>query len=127
MRIEGFIFVFMAAFFGAADLVYWFASHDPTGTAVLALATAMAVFVATYLIVTARHIGQRLEDNPDAEISDGTGEIGFFSPYSWAPLWCAAAAAVCFAGVAFGWWMVMLGLGLTIPAVHSMVFEYYED
>jgi hypothetical protein len=127
VRIEGSVFVFMAAFFAVSDVVYWFASHEPAGTTALALATGMATLVAAYLLMTAQRIDQRLEDNPDAEISDGAGEIGFFSPYSWAPLWCAGAAAVCFASVAFGWWMLFIGIGLTVPAVRSMLFEYYHD
>ena len=33
----------------------------------------------------------RPEDRMDGEIADGAGELGFFPPYSWWPLWCAAA------------------------------------
>jgi len=84
----------------------------------------LGTLVGTYLLVTARRIDARLEDLPDAEIADGAGEVGFFSPYSWAPLWCAGAAATVFAGVVFGWWMCILGGALAIPAVGSMVFEY---
>src|SRR5206468_3440627 len=63
----------------------------------------------------------------DADISDGAGELGFFSPYSWAPLWCALAAATAFLGIVFGWWLFAIGAAFTVPAVGSMVFEYYSD
>jgi hypothetical protein len=63
----------------------------------------------------------------DADIADGAGEMGFFSPYSWAPLWCAGSAATIFAGIVFGWWMVFLGAMFAVPAVGSMLFEYYSD
>ena len=55
----------------------------------------------------------RPEDRKDAEIADGAGELGFFPPYSWWPLWCGAALAVIVYGMALGaWWLVIIGFGL---------------
>jgi hypothetical protein len=127
VKVEGYLFAFIAVFLLPTDIVYWFNSHDPTGTTALALGVGLGTLVASYLLVTARRIEPRPEDLQDAEIADGAGEIGFFSPYSWAPLWCAGAAAMIFAGVVFGWWLVFLGAMFAIPAVGSMVFEYYHD
>jgi hypothetical protein len=127
MKVEGYLFAFIASFLGPITIVYWFWGHDPTGTTALALGTLLGTLVGSYLLVTARRMGPRPEDLADAEISDGSGEIGFFSPYSWAPLWCAMSAAVIFAGVVFGWWMVFLGAAFAVPAVGSMIFEYYSD
>jgi hypothetical protein len=127
MKIEGSIFLFVGIFLGGTDIVYWFTSHDPTGTTALALGTGLGLLVATYLLVTASRIGPQPEDMDDADISDGAGEIGFFSPYSWAPLWCAASAAVIFAGIVFGWWLTFLGAGIAVPAIGSMIFEYYSE
>jgi heme A synthase len=127
MRVEGILFGFIAVFLLPTDIVYWFTSHDPTGTTALALAVLLGALVSSYLFVTARRIDERPEDNQNAEISDGAGEMGFFSPYSWAPLWCAGSAALIFLGVVFGWWLVFLGAALAVPAVGSMVFEYYVD
>jgi hypothetical protein len=127
MKVEGYLFAFIAAFLAPVDVVYWFTSHDPTGTTALALATSLGTLVGTYLLVTASRMDPRPEDLENAEISDGAGEIGFFSPYSWAPLWCALSAAMVFAGVVFGWWLVFIGGAFSIPAIGSMVFEYYSD
>jgi hypothetical protein len=127
MKVEGYLFGFLAVFLLPVDIVYWFTSHDPTGTTAMALAVLLGALVSSYLFVTARRIDERPEDNQDAEVSDGAGEIGFFSPYSWAPLWCAGSAAMIFAGVVFGWWLVFLGAAFAVPAVGSMVFEYYTD
>jgi Cytochrome c oxidase subunit IV len=127
MKVEGYLFAFIALFLAPVDVVYWFTSHDPTGTTALALAVLLGSLVSSYLLVTARRIDLRLEDLQDGEIADGAGEMGFFSPYSWAPLWCAGSAALIFAGVVFGWWMVFIGVSLAVPAVGSMVFEYYHD
>ncbi len=127
MRVEGFLFAFIAVFLGGVDIIYWFTSHDPTGTTALALGVCLGILVSSYMFVTGRRIEPRWEDLSDADIEDGAGEIGFFSPYSWAPLWCAASAATVFAGVAFGWWLVFLGGAFAVPAVGSMLFEYYSD
>jgi hypothetical protein len=127
MKVEGYLFAFISVFLLPADIVYWFTSHDPTGTTALALAVGLGALTGSYLLVTARRIDARPEDLPDADIADGAGEIGFFSPYSWAPLWCAGAAAMVFAGVVFGWWLTFLGAALAVPAIGSMVFEYYTE
>lgn len=127
MKVEGYLFAFIAAFLAPVTIVYWFTSHDPTGTTALALGTSLGTLVGSYLLVTARRMEPRPEDLEDAEISDGAGEIGFFSPYSWAPLWCALSALTVFAGVVFGWWLTFLGAAFAIPAVGSMVFEYSSD
>jgi hypothetical protein len=127
MKVEAYLFGFIAVFLAGADVVYWFTSHDPTGTTALALGVCLGTLVSTYMFMTGRRIDTRWEDMDDADIADGAGEMGFFSPYSWAPLWCAGAAATMFAGVVFGWWMVFLGGAFAVPAVGSMIFEYYSD
>jgi len=127
VKVEAFLFFFVGIFLGGTDLVYWYTSHDPTGTTALALGFGLGILVGFYLTVTARRIGPRLEDLPDADISEGAGELGFFSPYSWAPLWCAAAAAVAFLGIVFGWWLFFIGAAFAVPAIGSMVFQYEAD
>lgn len=127
MRVEGILFAGIAVFLAGTDVVYWLNSHDPTGTTALALATGLGALVGTYLLVTARRMEPRPEDRDDADISDGAGELGFFSPYSWAPLWCAIAAATCFLGIVFGWWLFFIGAAFAVPAIGSMLFEYYSD
>jgi hypothetical protein len=127
MKVEGYLFAFIGVFLGGSDVIYWFTSHDPTGTTALALATGLGALVGSYLLFTAHRMEPRPEDLDDADISDGAGELGFFSPYSWAPLWCGLAAATCFLGIVFGWWLFYIGAAFTIPAVGSMVFEYYAD
>jgi hypothetical protein len=127
MKVEGYLFAFIAVFLGVVDVIYWFTSKDPTGTTALALGAGLGTLVGFYLLFTARRIEPRPEDLADADISDGAGELGFFSPYSWAPLWCGIAAATCFLGLVFGWWLFFMGAAFAIPAVGSMVFEYYSD
>lgn len=126
MKTEGLLFAGCAVFFAGTDVVYWFLSHDPTGTTALALAVGLAFLMGFYLFVTGRRTGMRPEDRPDAEISEAAGEYGFFSPHSWWPLWVALAAAVTAVGLAVGWWLVLIGFVAMMFATYGFVFEYYR-
>jgi lipooligosaccharide transport system permease protein len=45
MKVEGYLFAFIAVFLAGADVVYWFTSHDPTGTTALALGVGLGTLV----------------------------------------------------------------------------------
>jgi cytochrome c oxidase subunit IV len=126
MKFEGFMFVGCAIFFGAADIVYWYFSKDPTGTAALAFAVGLAFLTGFYLLFTGRRLPPRPEDNPEGEIAEGAGELGFFSPHSWWPLFVGLAAATAALGTAIGWWLFLIGLLFTFLTVIGFVFEYYR-
>ena len=126
MKFEGGLFVGCAIFFGVIDIIYWYFSKDPTGTAALALAVGLALLTGFYLLFTGRRLPERPEDNPDGEIEEGTGELGFFSPHSWWPLYVGLAAALAAFGVAIGWWLFLIGLLALFITVIGFVFEYYR-
>ena len=126
MKFEGTLFIGCAIFFGAADIVYWYFSKDPTGTTALALSVGLAFLTGFYLLFTGRRLPERPEDNPDGEIEEGTGELGFFSPHSWWPLYVGLAAALSALGVAIGWWLFLIGLLAIFLTTIGFVFEYYR-
>ena len=126
MKVEGYLFVGCAAFFAAADVVYWYFSKDPTGTTALALAVGLAFLTGFYILFTGRRLPPRPEDNPQAEISEGTGELGFFSPHSWWPLITGLSAAVAALGAAVGWWLFLIGMLFVLLSAIGFVFEYYR-
>ena len=119
MKVEGWLFLGCGIFFGGVDVVYWYTSYDPTGTVALALAVGLAFLTGFYLLFTGRRLPERPEDNPD-------GEIGFFSPRSWWPLFLGFSAAVAFVGFAFGWWLVLIGMLMVLFSSIGFVFEYYR-
>jgi uncharacterized membrane protein len=126
MKFEGALFIGCAIFFGAADIVYWYFSKDPTGTTALALSVALAFLTGFYLLFTGRRLPERPEDTPDGEIEQGTGELGFFSPHSWWPLYLGLAAGLAAFGVAVGWWLFLIGLLAIFLTTIGFVFEYYR-
>ena len=126
MKVEGSLFIGCATFFAGADIVYWHFSKDPTGTTALALAVGLAFLTGFYILFTGRRLPQRPEDNAQAEIAEGTGELGFFSPHSWWPLFVGLAGATAAVGVAVGWWLFLIGALALLLSMIGFVFEYYR-
>jgi hypothetical protein len=127
VRAEAWIFAFVTTFFVVVSPVYWFASGEWAGTAALVMTALLAAMVTVYLGFHAAKMEPRPEDRKEAEVADGAGELGFFPPYSWWPLWCAASLAVIVYGVALlAWWMVIIGFGLGALALSGWIFEYYR-
>jgi hypothetical protein len=126
MKMETWIFGMCTAFFCLVTPAYWFIAGDPTGTSALVMTTLLAALVTFYLGFHASRMDARPEDRQDGEIADGAGELGFFPPYSWWPLWCALTAAVAVFGLAMGaWWLFIVGATFGFVAASGWVFEYY--
>jgi hypothetical protein len=115
-----------AAFFFVVSPVYWFLSGDPTGTSALVMTFLLFTLTTFFLGVVAKQLPDRPEDRKEAEVADGAGELGFFPPYSWWPLWCALALGTCVLGVVFGWWLFLIGVGIGVITLCGYVFEYYR-
>ena len=127
MKTEAWIFAITTAFFVVVSPAYWLIAGDWTGTSALVMTTLLMAMVTLYLGFHASKMEPRPEDRKDAEIADGAGELGFFPPYSWWPLWCGAALAVITYAVALGaWWLLIIGVGLGALALSGWVFEYYR-
>ena len=127
MRMEAWIFGMCTAFFVLVTPSYWFITGDPTGTSALVMTTLLAGMIALYLGFHASKMEPRPEDRIDGEISEGAGELGFFPPYSWWPLWCASTLAVMVFAAAMGqWWLFIIGGIFGAVALTEWVFEYYK-
>ena len=126
MKVEGWLFAAGFLFFALAGVVYWVLSEEPVGTVALGFTAGLAFLIGYYLLFTARRIDRRPEDMVDAEIADGAGELGFYSPHSWWPLPVAFFAALAFLGIIFGWWLFIIGAVGGGLAVIGFVFEYYR-
>ncbi len=125
MKIEGVVFLVFTVFCTAVDIVYWFTSQDPTGTVALALCGGLGLLVGGYLLFTARRIGARPQDLLDAEVADGAGELGHFTPGSYYPFFIAASASLVILGVIFGVWLALIGVLMTLMFVVCLLFENF--
>lgn len=126
MKIEGATFAAGAVFWYGSAGVYWWLSEETVGSTALVFTGMLATIVGAYLLTTSRRMEPRPEDRGDADISDGAGELGFFSPGSWWPIAMAGAATITGFGLAFvAWWLVIIGVGLLVTTIVGLTFEYY--
>jgi hypothetical protein len=127
VKAEAAIFGISTVFFLIVAPVYWFIAGDPTGTAALIMTFLLSLVVTFYLGFHAARMEPRPEDRHDAEIADGAGELGFFPPHSWWPLWCAASLGLGVYGIAIGaWWLFIIALGPGLVSVCGWIYEYYR-
>jgi hypothetical protein len=138
MKLEAWIFLGCSIFLVVVTPAYWISTStsgwtgenaDWTGTSALVMTFLLTTLTGFYLYFHARKItesGGRPEDRKDAEMAEGAGELGFFPPYSWWPLWCGLALASMALGVAVGWWLVIIGGVFGTLALCGLIFEYYR-
>lgn len=126
MKIESKLFGWGTYFFVPVAIVYGFMTNwtEWVGTLAFLLLAGLSAMIGFYLAFTARRVGMRPEDRLDAEIHEGAGEQGHFSPWSWWPLVLGVACATGFAGMAIGFWVVYIAGGIAVVALVGWVYEY---
>ncbi|MFE9326696.1 cytochrome c oxidase subunit 4 [Nocardia sp. NPDC052278] len=132
MKIEARIFELLTVFFVIVAIVYgYFTGQSRTGvewagTTATVLTAGLSLIIGTYFRFVARRLDLRPEDYEDAEIVDGAGDLGFFSPGSFWPITLAGAGAITALGLAFfQFWLIGIGVVCILGAAAGLVFEYY--
>lgn len=115
----------LSVFYVIMTVIYWQVGGESVGIAGMMLSACLAGMVGFYVWFTQKRIGVTLpEDNLTAEIADGAGELGFYSPHSWWPLPVALSACTFGLGLIIGWWLSLIGVGALMISVIGMVTEY---
>ena len=126
MRTESRIFEILTAFFFLVGIVYLVVAQEPAGSAGLFLTGGLSLIVGTYFRFVSRRLELRPEDNPAAEVSDGAGDVGFFSPGSYWPFGLALSVAMLGISLAFMYyWAVTISAVILLIAIGGLVFEYH--
>jgi hypothetical protein len=129
-KIFGIVTLFL---FMACGLYAWWSWYDTTphqvewvGVVALALSGLLCLMCGGYFWFVSRRIDLRPEDRDQAEIADGAGEIGFFSPGSYYPFGLGLAALTAGIGLVYlYWWLVAVGIVAVLMAAAGLLFEYY--
>jgi len=125
MKVNWQLFTGLAVFYVIMTVIYWYIGGEPVGIGGMLLAAGLAGMVGFYVWFTQKRIGVTLpEDSLTAEIADGAGELGFYSPHSWWPLPVALSSCTMGLGLIIGWWLTLIGIGALIISVIGMVTEY---
>ena len=115
----------LSVFYVIMTVIYWQVGGEEVGIAGMLLSACLAGMVGFYVWFTQKRIGVTLpEDNLTAEIADGAGELGFYSPHSWWPLPVAVSACIFALGLIIGSWLSLIGLGALVISIIGMVTEY---
>ena len=115
MKVEALIFNVIALLFVIAGVVYGIWAQEPIGTTALFLSAGLTGLIGLFFWFVSRRIEPRPEDRNDAEIAEGAGELGFFSPGSYWPIGIALAGTVAGVGMAvFQVWLFVVGIVLIL-------------
>lgn len=132
MKSESRIFNGLALFLFVMAAVYYIWTDntvegaDWVGTTALVLTGGLVVLCGGYFSFVSRRIEPRPEDRDDAEIHEGAGELGFFSPGSYWPFGLALAASLTGLGAVFWmWWLIGVGVLALLFTTGGLLFEYY--
>ena len=125
MKVSWQLFIGLSLFYVLMTVIYWQVGGEPVGIGGMLLAAALAGMVGFYVWFTQRRIGQILpDDNLTALISDGAGDLGFYSPHSWWPLPVALSMCALTLSLIIGWWLTVISLGALVISIIGMVTEY---
>jgi hypothetical protein len=126
VKVESLIFGIIAFFCVTAAVVYGLWAKEPIGTTALVLSGGLTGLIGGFFWFVSRRIDARPEDRKDAEIADGAGELGFFSPSSYWPFALALSAGMMGLALAFwySWFIAIAGVALLIT-IGGLLFEYY--
>ena len=125
MKVGYRLFLFLFVFYAIVGGVYWYLGGEPLGITAVLLCAGLALIIGYYFWFINRRSGGVLpEDNDDGLISDGAGELGFYSPHSWWPLPVGLAATAAGVGLIVGWWLTLIAVGALLVSVIGFVLEY---
>ncbi|AZA11798.1 aa3-type cytochrome oxidase subunit IV [Corynebacterium gerontici] len=126
----------IAVFMFIVSIIYVFATihvedtgnlvgYEWAGGVSLFLASALALMLGGYLHFTEKRIDVLPEDWEEAEISDGAGTLGFFSPNSIWPLAMSGSIALLGFGIIFmHYWLIAFGAVCLIYTTTMLNLQY---
>ena len=118
------LFVGLSLFYAVMAVIYYLVGGEAVGITCISLSSGLAAIVGFYVWFNNNRLGLLPQDNVTAEIADGAGELGFYSPHSWWPLPVALSACAAGLGLLVGWWLTTIALGSLFISVFGFALEY---
>ena len=126
MKVEALVFNIIAFAAAVAAVVYGVWAREPIGTTALVLSAGLCGLIGGFFWFVSRRIDARPEDRKDADIAEGAGELGFFSPGSYWPFALALSAALMGLALAFFYsWLILIAAAALLITIGGLLFEYY--
>jgi len=118
------LFVGLAVFYAIMAVIYYAVGGEAVGITAIALSGGLAAVIGFYVWFSDKRLGTMPQDNLQAEIADGAGELGFFSPHSWWPLPVALSMVAAGLGLIVGWWFTLIAVAALVVSVLGFVLQY---
>lgn len=118
------LFIGLSLFYAVMAVIYYAVGGEAVGITCIALSSGLAAIVGFYVWFNSNRMGTLPQDNLGAEIADGAGELGFYSPHSWWPLPVALSACAAGLGLLMGWWLTLIAVGALFVSIFGFVLEY---
>jgi hypothetical protein len=126
VKVEALIFNAMGVFCIVLAAVYGIWAREPIGTTALVLSGGLTFLIGGFFWFVSRRIDARPEDRKDADMADGAGELGFFSPGSYWPFGLALSAGLMGLALAFFQsWLIIIAVAALFITIGGLLFEYY--
>lgn len=123
MKVMSIFLIGIGVFFAIIGVIYWFTSYDDGGFAMLLGSTGLGLLPGVYYLWWVHHMKVRPDDDPNAGIEEGAGQIDAFPASS---IWPFILGMGCFLGAltfVFGLWLAPLAAALIISALIGGVVE----
>jgi len=104
----------IGVFFGIIGLVYWFFSYEDGGFLMLIGSTLLGIFPGSYYLWWSFHSKLQADDDPDADVAEGAGDVGAFPPSSIWPFILGMGALFTTLTFVFGLWMAPIAASLLV-------------
>jgi hypothetical protein len=118
------LFIGLSLFYAVMAVIYYAVGGEAVGITCISLSSGLAGIVGFYIWFNNKRMGMLPQDSQSAEIADGAGELGFYSPHSWWPLPVALSACAAGLGLLLGWWLTLIAVGALFISIFGFVLEY---
>ena len=118
------LFAGLAVFYAMMAGIYYGVGGEALGITAISLSAGLAGLIGFYVWFSDKRIGLLPQDNLDAEIADGAGELGFYSPHSWWPLAVASSMITAGLGLIVGWWLTIIAIAALVVTILGFTLEY---
>jgi hypothetical protein len=116
MRVSGLFLAGIGVFFGIIGVIYWFTAYEDGGFAMLLGSMLLGLLPGSYYFWWSRHMKPQPDDDPDAEVAEGSGAIEAFPGSSIWPFVLGMGATFTVLTFIFGLWLAPIAAALMLSA-----------
>jgi Cytochrome c oxidase subunit IV len=123
VRVDGLLLIGIGVFFGIIAGVYWFTSYEDAGFLMLIGSTLLGLLPGSYYLWWSYKQKPQPDDDPDATVEEGAGEVESFPGSSIWPFLLGMGAMFAVLTFVFGLWLAPLAGALIISAAIGATVE----